>query len=205
MVLNMFVKVCGVRTEVDVATVVAAGADAVGFVLTESVRRVEAGRARLLIAEVPPEILTVGVVHGVPVAEAGRLGLAAGVQAVQLHGGYPRSAFGELAGQPFRLIRATTLGPGTDVRVGAYGEELLLLDSPVAGSGERWDLSLLGAAPPQGKWLLAGGLGPDNVAEAIAAARPWGVDVSSGVESSRGVKDHDLIHRFVAAARSAAR
>ncbi|GHJ43117.1 N-(5'-phosphoribosyl)anthranilate isomerase [Catellatospora sp. TT07R-123] len=204
MVFGMFVKVCGVRTEADVAAVVAAGADAVGFVLTDSVRRVEPGTARLLAAGVPPEVLTVGVVHGVPAAEAARLGLAAGVRAVQLHGGYPRSAFEELAGLPFQLIRATTLDAGTDVRVGAYGEDLLLLDSPVAGSGERWDLSLLGAAPPEGKWLLAGGLRPDNVAEAVGAVRPWGVDVSSGVESSRGVKDHDLIHRFVAAARTAA-
>ncbi|MDI1460935.1 phosphoribosylanthranilate isomerase [Catellatospora sp. KI3] len=200
----MFVKVCGVRTEADVATVVAAGADAVGFVLTDSVRRVDPGQARLLTAGVPPAVLTVGVVHGVAAAEAARLAVAAGVRALQLHGDYSRSAFEELAGLPFQLIRATTLRADTDVRVGAYGEELLLLDSPVAGSGERWDLSLLGAAPPQGRWLLAGGLSPDNVADAIVAARPWGVDVSSGVEASRGVKDHDLIRRFVATARSAA-
>ncbi|MBB5868738.1 phosphoribosylanthranilate isomerase [Allocatelliglobosispora scoriae] len=200
----MFVKVCGVRTEGDVATAVDAGADAIGFVLTDSVRRVEPGEARLLAAAVPPEVLTVGVVSGIPAAEAARLALAAGVAALQLHGDYPRSAFEELAGLPFRLIRATTLGADTDVRVGAYGEELLLLDSPVAGSGERWDLSLLGAARPQGRWLLAGGLRPDNVAEAVTAARPWGVDVSSGVESTRGVKDHGLIRLFVATARSAA-
>lgn len=198
----MFVKVCGVRTGGDVIAAVDAGVAAVGFVMTESVRRVGPDEARRLAAGVPAEVLTVGVFKGVSVAEVARLALAAGVRAVQLHGDYPRAAFEELAGR-FRLIRATTLGAGTDVRVGAFGEDLLLLDSAVAGSGERWDLTRLDAVRPRGRWLLAGGLSPTNVAQAIAVARPWGVDVSSGVESSRGVKDHDLIHRFVAAALAA--
>ncbi|WP_441245325.1 phosphoribosylanthranilate isomerase [Kitasatospora sp. McL0602] len=199
----MFVKVCGVRNEGDVAAVVAAGADAVGFLLTESVRRVEPEVARQLAAAVPAQVLTVGVASGVPAAEAGRLALAAGVDALQLHGAYPREAFEELAGLPLRLLRATTLDSGTELTTGAYGEEMLLLDSPVAGSGERWDLAVLDQARPQGHWLLAGGLTPANVTAAVRAARPWGVDVSSGVESSRGVKDHALIHAFVAAARAA--
>jgi phosphoribosylanthranilate isomerase len=198
----MFVKVCGLRTTTDVATAVEAGADAVGFVFAESVRRVEVDVARALVASVPDHVLTVGVFAGVSAAEAGTIALEAGVGAVQLHGDYPPSAFQELAGLPVRLVRATTLGPDTDMTVGAYGEDMLLLDSPVAGSGSRWDLSLLGPSRPQGPWLLAGGLDPGNVGEAIAAARPWGVDVSSGVESSRGVKDRSLIRSFVAAARA---
>ena len=75
------------------------------------------------------------------------------------------------------------------------------LDAPLAGSGHRWDLSALADQRPEGRWLLAGGLAPDNVAAAIHQASPWGVDVSSGVESSRGVKDPELIRKFVAAAR----
>ncbi|MFE0462488.1 phosphoribosylanthranilate isomerase [Kitasatospora sp. NPDC058965] len=201
----MFIKVCGVRTPGDVAAVVEAGADAIGFVLTESARRLDPAEARELAAAVPPEILTVAVTAGVPAAEAGRLALAAGVRALQLHGDYPREAFAELADLPLRLVRATALTPGTDLAVGAYGEEFLLLDAPVAGSGTRWDLSLLDGNRPTGPWMLAGGLTPDNVAAAIAAADPWGVDVSSGVESSRGVKDHRLIHAFVASARAAKR
>lgn len=73
----------------------------------------------------------------------------------------------------------------------------------MAGSGERWNLALLERARPTGRWLLAGGLTTDNVRTAIEAARPYGVDVSSGVESARGVKDPELIHRFVARVRSA--
>jgi phosphoribosylanthranilate isomerase len=198
----MFVKVCGLRTAEDVATAVDAGADAVGFVFTESPRRVEVDVARRLVASVPSHVLTVGVFRGVSAGEAGEVGLDAGVGAVQLHGDYPASAFAELAGLPVRLVRATTLSPDTDVAVGAYGEDMLLLDSPVAGSGERWDLALLAQARPQGQWLLAGGLDPSNVSAAISAARPWGVDVSSGVESSRGVKDQSLIREFVEAARA---
>ncbi|MEU8894882.1 phosphoribosylanthranilate isomerase [Nocardia sp. NPDC048505] len=196
----MFVKLCGLRTEEDVATAVDAGADAVGFVFTTSPRRISVEAARRLLAGVPAHVLSVGVVHGIPAAEAGALARAAGVDALQLHGAYPRAAFAELAG--LRLLRATALTAETEVRTGAYGEEWLLLDSPVAGSGERWDLAALHTARPSGQWLLAGGLSPANVRAAIAAARPWGVDVSSGVESTRGVKDHALMREFVRHARA---
>ena len=199
----MFVKVCGIRTEADITAAAAAGADAVGLVFGESIRHVDVDLARRLVEGAPPQVLAVGVFGGIPVGDVARLAEQAGVGAVQLHGPYPRSAFEQLGGSSVRLLRATTLDADTDLRVGAYGEEMLLLDSAVAGSGRRWDLSLLEHARPQGRWLLAGGLTPDNVAEAVAAARPWGVDVSSGVESHRGVKDHGLIQGFVTAARDA--
>lgn len=199
----MYVKLCGLRTEADVRTAVEAGADAVGFVLSESVRQIEPGLAARLAELVPPEVLSVGVFRGVPAAQVRRAAERAGVRAVQLHGDYPETAFAEVAGSGLPLIRAVTLTPETDVTVGAFGEEMLLLDSPVAGSGHRWDLSALAADRPVGRWLLAGGLSVGNVAEAIAEARPWGVDVSSGVESARGVKDHGRMRDFVAAARAA--
>jgi phosphoribosylanthranilate isomerase len=198
---DVFVKLCGLRNESDVAVAVEAGADAVGFVLTTSPRQIDAGLARRLVAEVPAHVLTVAVVRGITAAEAGELALATGVAALQLHGDYPKEAFDELAGQPFGLVRATALGPDTDVRTGAFGEELLLIDSPVAGSGEQWDITRLDDNRPTGKWVLAGGLAPDTVAGAISVAAPWGVDVSSGIESSRGVKDHGRMREFVAAAR----
>lgn len=197
----MFVKLCGLRTESDVAVAVETGADAVGFVLTASPRQIDAGLARSLVAQVPADVLTVAVVRGISAAEAGELALRTGVRALQLHGDYPKAAFDELAHHPFQLVRATALGPGTDVRTGAFGEELLLIDSPVAGSGEQWDITRLQDNRPTGTWVLAGGLSPETVAGAIGVARPWGVDVSSGIESSRGVKDHGRMREFVAAAR----
>ncbi|MFC5053473.1 phosphoribosylanthranilate isomerase [Saccharothrix xinjiangensis] len=200
----MYVKLCGLRTGADVAVAVEAGADAVGFVFTESARQVDLDTARRLVREVPPHVLAVGVFRGVGAAEVRHLAEASGIGAAQLHGDYPREAFDQVGASGVRLVRAVALKPDTDVRVGAYGEDLLLLDSPVAGSGERWDLSTLDRARPEGQWLLAGGLGVGNVAEAVTLARPWGVDVSSGIESGRGVKDHGLMREFVAAARSAA-
>lgn len=194
-------KVCGLRTSADVEVSVSAGADAVGFVFTRSVRQVDAETVRGLVADIPDTVLTVGVFAGIPAAQAGRIALDAGVGAVQLHGDYPAAAFEELAGEPYRLIRATSLTEDTDVTVGRYGEDMLLLDSPVAGSGETWDLAALTGSRPSGTWLLAGGLTPANVSAAIEAASPWGVDVSSGVESTRGVKDHQLIRAFVKTAK----
>ncbi|MFI6099390.1 phosphoribosylanthranilate isomerase [Lentzea sp. NPDC051213] len=198
----MFVKLCGLRTESDVAVAVEVGADAVGFVLTTSPRQIDVDLARELVSSVPAHVLTVAVVRGITAAAAGEMALKTGVQALQLHGDYPREAFDELADQPFKLVRATALGPDTDVRTGAFGEELLLIDSPVAGSGKQWDITRLAERRPEGKWVLAGGLAPETVAGAIAVARPWGVDVSSGIESSRGVKDHGRMREFVAAARA---
>ncbi|WP_086662444.1 phosphoribosylanthranilate isomerase [Lentzea kentuckyensis] len=197
----MFVKLCGLRNESDVAVAVETGADAVGFVLTTSPRQIDVDLAGRLVADVPDDVLTVAVVRGITAAEAGAMALKTGVKALQLHGDYPKEAFDELADLPFQLVRATALGPDTDVRTGAFGEELLLIDSPVAGSGEQWDITRLREKQPEGRWVLAGGLDPETVGAAISVARPWGVDVSSGIESSRGVKDHGRMRAFVAAAR----
>lgn len=101
------------------------------------------------------------------------------------------------------LWRATSLDHTTDLDVVGWHSDLLLLDAPRAGSGETWDISPLEANPPAVDWLLAGGLAPHNVAAAIRQVRPWGVDVSSGVEAAPGVKDEAKVHAFVRAARAA--
>ncbi|MFI8519444.1 phosphoribosylanthranilate isomerase [Streptomyces sp. NPDC085481] len=202
----MFVKVCGLATTADIDVAAEAGADAVGLVISRtSVRGLDWDRAVLLAAHVPARVRSVLVVNDTAAADAARAARELGVDALQLHGAsYTRADFDEAARVFPRLWRATSLSEKPDTRVGAFGEDMLLLDSPRAGSGSRWDLSLLDTARPEGTWLLAGGLGPENVAEAIGQARPWGVDVSSGVESAPGVKDHDRIRAFVAAAKDAA-
>ncbi|MFE2108122.1 phosphoribosylanthranilate isomerase [Kitasatospora sp. NPDC059463] len=196
-------KICGLSTAEDVAAAVAAGADAIGFVLTESPRRVSPELARELAAAVPEGVLTVGVFREEPAAYVREAVRATGVRAVQLHGNHPAAAFAELSDLGLPLIRATSAAAAAGADSGDFGEDLLLLDAPVAGAGEPWDWSALGRTPPAGRWVLAGGLSPANVADAIAVAKPWGVDVSSGVEVRRGVKDPALIAEFLWAAKSA--
>lgn len=199
----MFIKVCGLRTRGDVLAAAEAGADAVGFVHSRrSVRHVELDRAAELSAAAPAGLVRMLVVNDLPLDAAVAAARATGVDVLQLHGpGYCRADFEAATVAGVRTWRATSLAHEPDLRVGAWGEEALLLDSPRPGSGQAWRFDEL-TTRPVGRWLLAGGLDPDNVAAAIAAVRPWGVDVSSGVEAERGVKDHDLVRLFVAAARA---
>jgi phosphoribosylanthranilate isomerase len=193
----VFVKICGLRTAADVTAAASSGADAVGFLFARSPRQIDPATATSLVA-VAGAMLTVGVFKDMPPADVRAIASATGIGAVQLHGDYSKDAFTELADPRWRLIRAVPFS-APDLRVGAYGEDMLLVDAPRAGSGETWDYeSVAGLA---GQWLLAGGLHPGNVAAAARAAGSWGVDVSSGVESSRGIKDHGLIADFLAATR----
>ena len=193
----MFVKICGLKTVADVECAVAEGADAVGFVLAKSPRQISVSEVARLVPACP--VLTVGVFLGQTTDEIREVVAATGLGAVQLHGSaYTAKDFADLADLGVTLIRATA----TDepIAVGSYGEDMLILDSPRAGSGEQWAWSALRGQT--GRWMLAGGLAPDNVAEAVAAVNPWGVDVSSGVELTRGTKDHGLIRAFMKATRA---
>ncbi len=204
--MTLVVKVCGLRTAEAAEVAVEAGADAIGVVFSQkSPRRVTEDEARAVIDAVAGRATTVVVTNDLDPVEAGLLAKRIGADVLQLHGRYNAGDYRRAADTGIRLWRATALRDDTDLRVGAWGEEALLLDAPKPGSGERWDLTALASRQPDGPWLLAGGLNPDNVADAIAQARPWGVDVSSGVESEPGVKDLDKIREFVAAARAAHR
>ncbi|WP_371785410.1 phosphoribosylanthranilate isomerase [Streptosporangium subroseum] len=196
----MYVKICGLREPEHVAAAVEAGADAIGFVLTRSSRRITPARARELASAVPSHVLTVAVFAGEAPEEVRAAAVEAGVRAVQLHGDHPHGDFTALKDLDVALVRAGAAS--TDLRCGAFDEDLLIVDAPRPGSGEPWDWAAV-RGRPEGRWMLAGGLDPSNVAAAIAAAEPWGVDVSSGVEIAPGVKDAGLIRDFVAAARAA--
>ncbi|KIC63278.1 phosphoribosylanthranilate isomerase [Pseudarthrobacter phenanthrenivorans] len=201
----MFVKVCGLSTPESVREAVDAGADAVGFVLTASPRVVSPSQVASLLSGVPAGVSPIAVFRDEPVADALAIARAAGLQWIQLHGTRSRADVATVHDAGMKLVRAITMGAGPD-EFEDWGEDLLLIDASVPGSGESWDYASVAALPAlKGRdWLLAGGLDAANVAQASAAAHAWGVDVSSGVEASRGVKDPAKIRAFVHAAKAAA-
>ncbi|WP_426228373.1 phosphoribosylanthranilate isomerase [Pseudarthrobacter sp. DSP2-3-2b1] len=198
----MFVKVCGLSTPESVREAVEAGADAVGFVLTASPRAVSPSQVARLKADIPDGVVAVGVFRHEPVADAVTIARAAGLEWIQLHGDLTPEDVTTVHDAGMKLIRAVTMAATADA-FADWGEELLLIDAAVPGSGETWDYgSMVDVTELQDrKWLLAGGLDPDNVSQAAAASGAWGVDVSSGVEVSRGVKDLAKIRAFVQAAK----
>ncbi|MGM9471258.1 phosphoribosylanthranilate isomerase [Pseudarthrobacter sp. YS3] len=198
----MFVKVCGLSTPESVREAVDAGADAVGFVLTASPRAVSPSQVARLKADIPYGVVAVGVFRHEPVADAVAIARAAGLEWIQLHGDLTPEDVTTVHDAGMKLIRAVTMAATADA-FADWGEELLLIDAAVPGSGETWDYaSMVDVTELQDrKWLLAGGLNPENVAQAAAAAGAWGVDVSSGVEASRGVKDLAKIRAFIEAAK----
>ena len=214
-----FVKICGITTADAAGTVSESGADAIGFVFAPgSPRTVSAEVARSLAAAVSPEVETVGVFRNQPLDAVLRIAADARLTTVQLHGDEPESDFARLRREGFRTIRAVSIetyrglaaggsdgsgNGGSDSGDGSSdsGSDRLLIDAVSPGGGTLFDTTELETAPPQGFWILAGGLTPGNVRGLVDGVRPGGVDVSSGVESSRGVKDLGLIRDFVQAAR----
>lgn len=198
----MFVKVCGLSTPESVQAAVESGTDAVGFVLTKSPREVSPERARDLLVHVPEGVTAVGVFRHETAADAVASARKAGLEWVQLHGSRTPEDVKAVHDAGMRLIRAVTIGAAPE-EFDDWGEELLLIDAAVPGSGEAWDYSSVRKLGLGGRhWLLAGGLTPSNVGAAAQEAEAWGVDVSSGVESSRGVKDLYLVRAFVKAAKA---
>ena len=198
----MFVKVCGLSTPESVREAVEAGADAVGFVLTASPRVVSPSQVSTLLDDVPEGVIAVGVFRHEPVADAIAIARSAGLEWVQLHGDLTPEDVTTVHDAGMKLIRAVTMAATADA-FADWGEEILLIDAAVPGSGQAWDYASMVdvTALQDRRWLLAGGLDPENVDQAVAAAGAWGVDVSSGVEVSRGVKDLEKIRAFVKAAK----
>jgi len=203
------VKICGITSAEDGLAASAAGADAIGLVFwPRSPRALDLGRAREIAAALPPLVLRVGVFVDAPAAEIARTADAVGLDLVQLHGDEPPDA---LAALPRRALKALRVGDGfrPEQALAYEGRAAgLLLDtrhgSAPGGSGRSFDWSHARALRERVRFLvLAGGLTPENVAEAIAAVRPDAVDVSTGVESSPGRKDPVRVAAFVAAARGA--
>jgi len=197
----VFVKICGTTSEADALLAVAMGADAVGFVFAPSPRQISATVASDIAKRLPPEVMTVGVFRDESPARVVEIVNGVGLKAAQLHGHEtPEQARWVRERLPF-VIQAFPAGAPALAKAPDYGVDVILIDAPSPGSGQIFDWRL--AEVPAGQRLmLAGGLTPANVAEAIAKVRPWGVDVVSGVERSPGVKDPVKVRAFVAAARS---
>lgn len=197
----MFVKVCGLSTPESVREAVEAGADAVGFVLTASPRVVSPHQVTQLVNAVPEGVTAIGVFRGEPAADAVAIARAAGLGWIQLHGERTPGDVKTAHDAGMKVIRAVTMGDAPDA-FADWGEEMLLIDAAVPGSGEAWDYGSVRGKGLEGRqWLLAGGLDAANVSQAARDAGAWGVDVSSGVEQSRGVKDLAKIRAFVTAAK----
>lgn len=199
------VKICGITNFPDGMAAAEAGADALGFVFYDrSHRHISLEAAATLIRELPPFVMKVGVFVNAPVDLVVRASRECGLNLLQFHGDEAPDyclQFGLMSMKAFRIRDATSLQALQD-----YPTDAWLLDaySPrnLGGTGEtfNWDLAL--EARNSGRPIfLAGGLTPENVAEAVKRARPYGVDVSSGVESAPGRKDHARVRAFIQAAK----
>jgi phosphoribosylanthranilate isomerase len=200
----MFVKICGTTSEEDALLAVAMGADALGFIFAPSPRQIHPSKVGDIVKRLPPEILTVGVFRDEHPERVVEIVNQAGLKAAQLHGQESPAQSQWVRERVRTTIKAFPAGSRAVGRAREYGADLVMLDAPNPGSGQVFDWRLVDGVPPGSKLLLAGGLTPENVAEAIAQARPWGVDVVTGVEAEPGRKDPRKLRAFVAAAKSAA-
>lgn len=179
------------------------GADAVGFVFAPSPRQIAPNVARDIARRLPGEILTIGVFRDEAPKRILEIVNSIGIRGVQLHGHESPAEAKWLSQRVPFVIQAFAAGDRMLERVDEYEVDALMIDSAVPGSGRTFDWSLAEAIPDDRPFILAGGLTPENVADAIGSLMPWGVDVSSGVESSPGNKDALKVMRFINAARAA--
>ena len=202
------VKICGLTNLDDALAAAEAGADAVGFVLyRKSPRSVDPSTVRMIVRALPPFILPVGVFVNESADTVRNTMDTCGLALAQLHGD-ESSAYCELLGRPvLKALRVKDRISALAVaeyqgRAGVRGFVVdACSDQAYGGTGSLADWNLAAEIAKTCRILLAGGLTPENVADAIKAVRPYGVDVSSGVESSPGKKDHGRLRAFVQAAR----
>jgi phosphoribosylanthranilate isomerase len=200
------VKICGITRLQDALAACDAGADALGFNFWPgSKRHVSAAVAAGIVRALPPFVTVVGVFVDQPREELARIAGEVGLHVLQLHGD---EAPEDCAGHGLPVIKALRADASLSAgRIAAYPVRAVLLDTPApafGGTGVPFDWTAVASLTVPVPVILAGGLTPDNVGEAVRVARPWAVDVASGVESAPGVKDTLAMRRFVRAARAAA-
>ena len=204
------VKICGLTTPEDAAAAIEFGADALGFnFFARSKRYLPIDTGRDWIAALPAEIPKVGVLVNPSWEEAVRVSKLPGITALQLHGAETPDFCRQLAEHGIRFAKALPVTTLDSVKnLPSFSTRTVLLDSShtgeFGGSGRTfpWQIAReFVEANPRLRVVLAGGLTPENVAEAVATVRPFAVDVTSGVESSAGRKDHGRMRAFIAAAK----
>jgi len=186
----MFVKICGITRLEDAEAAVAAGAGAIGFIFwPASPRFIDPHRARVIAAALPPFVTPVGVFVNQPLDYVNGVASLVRLGVVQLHGD-ESPQFANAVARP--VMKAVSIGKA-DVRLWPARVRLLLdVHDPLArgGTGRTIDWTAAAELASEREIVLAGGLKPENVADAVARVRPFGIDVSSGVERSPGIKDH---------------
>jgi phosphoribosylanthranilate isomerase len=201
---TVFVKICGVTSEADALLAVGMGADAVGFVFAPSPRQMAAAAVADIVKRLPHETVTVGVFRDEAPGRVVEIANRIGLDAVQLHGTESADETRFVGERVGCAIKAFPAGHRNIARFDDYGARFLLVDGASPGSGEPFDWRLAEGVVDPSRLIVSGGLRAENVGAAIAHLHPWGVDVSSGVEASPGIKDPAKLRDFVAAARAAA-
>jgi phosphoribosylanthranilate isomerase len=198
------VKICGITRLEDARAAALLGADAVGFIFWKPSSRYRSPEdVRAILTKLPSFVASVGVFVDAPLDEIKDAVARSGVDTIQLHGDEPPDLCAAL-GSP-RIIKAFRVdGEASLEAPDAYDVSAILLDGPLAGArggGRTFDWSILRGRTFRAPLLIAGGLTPENVGDAVRSIRPYGVDVSSGVEAPGGLKDAAKMERFIAAAK----
>ena len=199
----MFVKICGITNEQDALLAVALGADALGFVFAPSPRQISPALAREIVKRLPPETVTVGVFRNETPSRIIEIVNEARLQGAQLHGQETPAMTAEVATDVRFVIKAVVAGSQDASHANNFASDAILVDGLHPGSGTAYDWELLRDIPTDIRLMLSGGLTPENVAAGIEQVRPWGVDVSSGVEKAPGLKDAVKMRHFITNARDA--
>ena len=204
--MDVKVKICGLSRPDDIACAVEAGADMVGFIFAPSPRRVTPVRVQELITAVPAHVFKVGVFVNEELETVQRIVEECALDFAQLHGSESPAYCEELGPIGVKVIRVGTM---QDIACMAeYPCKVFVLDTYdphlAGGTGRAFDHAIAVKAREYGDIILAGGLNADNVAEAVRNVQPWGVDVSSGVEHEKGIKDHERIREFIKRAKEGA-
>jgi len=199
------IKICGITNIEDAVAAALAGADALGFVFhPASPRYVTPGRAREIIAVLPPAVCTVGVFVNLAAVEVLQIAELCGLDFIQLHGSETREYCRSFPRE--RLIKALSFRSEDEFAIMAdYPVRAFLVDAhdPVrfGGTGKTCDWNVAHKAAARHPLVLAGGLGTKNILAALEAVRPLAVDLSSGVESAPGKKDHEKIRSVISAVK----